>query len=122
MLEINYEFDPEKIIEQTNMGVVLKRRDNSKIVKEIFQGVINVIMSTNDLYKAREFYINSCKRLLKGEIRLDYLVTSKSLAATYKNPNAIPHRVLADRIALETQVINQHQMIEYRMFMLIEMN
>ena len=94
-----YEFDPEKIIEQTNMGVVLKRRDNSKIVKEIFQGVINVIMSTNDLYKAREFYMNSCKRLLKGEIRLDYLVTSKSLAATYKNPNSIPHRVLADRIA-----------------------
>ena len=81
------------------MGVVLKRRDNSKIVKEIFQGVINVIMSTNDLYKAREFYMNSCKRLLKGEIRLDYLVTSKSLAATYKNPNSIPHRVLADRIA-----------------------
>ena len=94
-----YEFDADKIVEQTNMGVVLKRRDNARIVKEIYQGVINVIMTTNDIIKAKDYYIKSCRRLLKGDIRLDYLPTSKKLSASYKNPNGVPHRVLADRIS-----------------------
>ena len=46
---------------------------------------------------------------------LDMFVITKSLRGYYKNPEAIAHKVLADRIADKIQVINLNQMIEYHM-------
>ena len=49
-----YEFDPEKC-KRKSMGIVLKRRDNAPIVKDIYGGVIDILMNEQVVYKAVSF-------------------------------------------------------------------
>lgn len=92
-----YEFDDVSYV-LNNMGIVTKRRDNPRIVKDIFNGVISIILKDKDIEKAQKYYCNSLRRVLRGEIKLNRLITSKSLKASYKKPQQIAHNVLANRI------------------------
>ena len=92
-----YEFDINKG-KRKEMGIVLKRRDNAPIVKDVYGGVIDILMKERSVGKAVEFTIQILRQLLKGEISSDKLVISKSLRSQYKNPKQIAHKVLADRI------------------------
>lgn len=92
-----YEEDVNKF-KQTSMGIVLKRRDNARILKDTYQGVINSILNDKDTKKAEEFYINGVKRLLNGDVKFNKLIISKTLKGHYKNPTQIAHKILADRI------------------------
>ena len=97
-----YEEDIKKYV-QTSMGIVLKRRDNAKILKSIYQGVINTILNEKGdkdtiIKKAYEFYKISIDRLLNGEIKFSSLEISKTLKGNYKNPTQQAHKVLADRM------------------------
>lgn len=82
-----------------SMGIVLKRRDNAKIVKHIFGGVLDIIMEEHDIEKAVQFCKDECKKLLEGEFPLEMFVITKTLKSYYKNPDQIAHNVLAQRIA-----------------------
>ena len=92
-----YEEDPDKC-KRKAMGLVLKRRDNAPIVKEVYGGVIDIIMHDQDFDKAIEFTKQMLQDTIDGNIPMDKLVFSKSLRSGYKNPNQIAHKVLADRI------------------------
>ena len=92
-----YEFDLDKY-KQTSMGIVLKRRDNADIVKYVYGGVIDIIMNQKNLEKSIQFLKDSCLDLLNGKFPMDMLIITKSLRGYYKNPSAIAHKVLADRI------------------------
>ena len=37
------------------MGIVLKRRDNAPIVKDIYGGIIDILMKDHDVNKAVKF-------------------------------------------------------------------
>ena len=92
-----YEEDPIKC-KRKAMGLVLKRRDNAPIVKEVYGGVIDIIMHDQDFDKAIQFTRQMLQDTIDGKIPMDKLVFSKSLRSGYKNPNQIAHKVLADRI------------------------
>ena len=92
-----YETDPDKY-KQTSMGIVLKRRDNAKIVKYIYGGVIDIIMNQRDIAKSIDFLKKSLIELLDGVFPLDQLIVTKSLKAYYKDPEKIAHKVLAERM------------------------
>lgn len=92
-----YELNPDKY-KQTSMGIVLKRRDNAKIVKYVYGGVIDIIMNQRDINKSIEFLKKSLLELLDGKFPLDQLIITKSLKAYYKEPDKIAHKVLADRM------------------------
>ena len=49
-----FENDPEKF-KQDFMGIVLKRRDNSPIVKEVCNGIIDALINFKDPKKAKKF-------------------------------------------------------------------
>ena len=83
---------------RNSMGIVLKRRDNAPIVKDVYGGVIDILMKSNDVNKAVEFVKDSLSQLIKGQIPLEKLMITKSLRSGYKNPNQIAHKVLADRM------------------------
>jgi len=84
------------------MGIVLKRRDNPNLVKIIYKGIIDIIMSNCNLQNSID-YLQSClKKLLNGEYHIDDLTVTKTLKATYKNRESIGHAVLADRIGKRT--------------------
>ena len=92
-----YEFDVNKY-KQKSMGIVLKRRDNANIVKLIYGGIIDILLSTHNIQEAIEFLTRSLKDLIEGKYKLDDLIITKTLRSSYKDPSRIAHKVLADRM------------------------
>jgi DNA polymerase elongation subunit (family B) len=92
-----YEHDPAKG-KRKEMGIVLKRRDNAPIVKEIYGGIIDILMKEKDIGKAVEFLKGCLKNIVDEKYSVDKLIITKSLRSGYKNPQSIAHKVLADRI------------------------
>jgi len=92
-----YETDPNKC-KRKEMGIVLKRRDNAPIVKDIYGGIIDILMKKQNIQEAIE-YLKSClENIVNEKYQIDKLIISKSLRTGYKNPQRIAHKVLADRI------------------------
>jgi len=92
-----YETDPEKCYRKS-MGIVLKRRDNAPIVKDVYGGIIDILMKEQDINKAIEFLKTSLQNLVGGKCPMEKLIITKSLRSNYKNPLQIAHKVLADRM------------------------
>ena len=92
-----YEEDPDKCYRKS-MGIVLKRRDNAPIVKDVYGGIIDILMKDQNVSKAIQFTKNMLNDIVEEKFPLDKLIITKSLRAFYKNPKQIAHKVLADRI------------------------
>jgi DNA polymerase elongation subunit (family B) len=92
-----YENDPD-ICYRKSMGIVLKRRDNAPIVKDIYGGIIDILMKDQDVNKAIEFTKDSLNNIVEEKYPLEKLIITKSLRAFYKNPLQIAHKVLADKM------------------------
>jgi len=96
-VSIKYELDHTKG-KRNEMGIVLKRRDNAPIVKDVYGGVIDILMKEKNIQKAID-HVNKClKDLVDGNVPMEKLIITKSLRSFYKNPQSIAHKVLADRI------------------------
>jgi len=96
-VSIKYEFDPKKG-KRNEMGIVLKRRDNAPIVKDVYGGVIDILMKEKNIQKAID-YVNKClQELVDGNVPIEKLIITKSLRSFYKNPQGVAHKVLANRI------------------------
>ena len=96
-VSIKYEFDITKG-KRNEMGIVLKRRDNAPIVKDIYGGVIDILMKEKNIQKAIEYVHKWLQELVNGNVPIEKLIITKSLRSFYKNPQGIAHKVLADRI------------------------
>ena len=94
---ILYEHDINKG-KRKEMGIVLKRRDNAPIVKDVYGGVIDILMKGGTVQEAIDFTQSQLQLLVDGKIPIEKLIITKSLRSHYKNPAQIAHRVLADRI------------------------
>ena len=92
-----FEFDPHKGKKKA-MGLVLKRRDNANVVKDIYGGVIDILMADGDIAKALKFTKQFLQNIIDGKIDIKKLIISKSLRGWYKIPQSIAHKVLADRM------------------------
>jgi DNA polymerase elongation subunit (family B) len=96
-VSIKYEFDITKG-KRNEMGIVLKRRDNAPIVKDIYGGVIDILMKEKNIQKAIEYVDKWLQELVDGNVPIEKLIITKSLRSFYKNPQGVAHKVLADRI------------------------
>ena len=92
-----YESDPNKC-KRKSMGIVLKRRDNAPIVKDVYGGIIDILMKEQDIEKAVNFTKQFIKDMIDEKFPLSKLIISKALRGFYKNPRSIAHKVLAERI------------------------
>ena len=92
-----YEDDPLKC-KRKSMGIVLKRRDNAPIVKDIYGGVIDILMKDRDVEKAALFTEEMLQSIINESFPIEKLIITKSLRSNYKNPKQIAHNVLANRI------------------------
>jgi DNA polymerase elongation subunit (family B) len=92
-----YETDPNKC-KRKEMGIVLKRRDNAPIVKDIYGGIIDILMKEQNINQAIEFLQNSLQNIVDENYPMEKLIITKSLRSGYKNPQSIAHKVLSDRI------------------------
>jgi DNA polymerase elongation subunit (family B) len=92
-----YETDPNKC-KRKEMGIVLKRRDNAPIVKDIYGGIIDILMKKQNIEEAIAFLKSCLQNIVDEKYPMDKLIITKSLRSGYKNPQSIAHKVLADRI------------------------
>jgi len=92
-----YETDPNKG-KRKEMGIVLKRRDNAPIVKDIYGGIIDILMKEQSIPEAIQFLKSCLQNIVEEKYPIEKLIITKSLRSGYKNPKAIAHKVLADRI------------------------
>ena len=94
---MKYESDPNKC-KRNEMGIVLKRRDNAPIVKDIYGGIIDILMKKQNIQEAIDFLKGCLKNIVEENYPIEKLIITKSLRSGYKNPQSIAHKVLADRI------------------------
>jgi DNA polymerase elongation subunit (family B) len=92
-----YETDPNKG-KRKEMGIVLKRRDNAPIVKDIYGGIIDILMKKQNIQEAIDFLKSCLQNIVEEKYPMEKLIITKSLRSGYKNPQSIAHKVLADRI------------------------
>ena len=92
-----YEHDANKG-KRKEMGIVLKRRDNAPIVKDIYGGIIDILMKEQNIQKAIDFLKGCLKNIVEEKYPIEKLIISKSLRSGYKNPKSIAHKVLSDRM------------------------
>jgi len=92
-----YETDPNKC-KRKEMGIVLKRRDNAPVVKDVYGGIIDILMKEQDIGKAVTFLKTMLQNIVDENYPIDKLIITKSLRSGYKNPQSIAHKVLSDRI------------------------
>jgi DNA polymerase elongation subunit (family B) len=93
-----YEEDANAKPKRKSMGIVLKRRDNAPIVKDVFGGALDMLLTEKDVRKAQQFVTQKLLEVLENRVPLEKFIVSKSLRDDYKNPGQIAHRVLADRM------------------------
>jgi DNA polymerase elongation subunit (family B) len=96
-LALKYEDTPDSF-KQISMGIVLKRKDNCALLKHCYIGVIDSIMKYKNVPKAIEFIQEEINKMIDGKFDMNMFVISKTLSSYYKDPESIPHKVLADRI------------------------
>jgi DNA polymerase delta subunit 1 len=97
---MKYEEDPNpKKAKRMSMGIVLKRRDNAPIVKDVYGGALDLLLSGATVKEAQAFVRNILLDVLNNRVPLEKFILSKALRDDYKNPEQIAHRVLADRMA-----------------------
>ena len=104
--------DDDSHFYQKSMGIVLKRRDNAKIVKIVVGGIVDYILNGKPSSTESDMSIQDrnagainytrllIKQILRGEFPIDKFIISKTLRADYKDRTRIVHAVLADRIAI----------------------
>jgi DNA polymerase delta subunit 1 len=104
---MKYEEDPNPAkAKRMSMGIVLKRRDNAPIVKDIFGGALDILLLERDIRKAQAFVREMLIKVLENKIPLEKFIVSKSLRddyaamkEEYSGTATLPaHRVLADRM------------------------
>jgi len=93
-----YETDPNAG-KRKEMGIVLKRRDNAPIVKDVYGGIIDILMKEKNITMAIQYLKQYLQKLTDKSIPMDKLIITKALRGYYVNPRGIAHKVLADRIA-----------------------
>lgn len=94
-----YEEDPHKC-KCKSMGIVLKRRDNAPIVKDVYGGIIDILMKDKNIDKSIDFLNGMLDNIVNQKVNINKLIISKSLRSFYKNPDQIAHKVLADRMGV----------------------
>jgi DNA polymerase elongation subunit (family B) len=92
-----YEEDPNKG-KLKYMGLPLKRRDSCDYMKDVYGGVLDILMKNTDMSAAIKYLETCLNNLIAGKVSMDKLAITKALRSDYKNPESIGHNVLAERI------------------------
>ena len=80
------------------MGLPLKRRDSCDYMKDVYGGVLDILMKSTDITLATTHLQERLEDLIKGNVSMEKLAITKALRSEYKNPESIGHNVLAERI------------------------
>jgi DNA polymerase delta subunit 1 len=92
-------------------GIVLKRRDNCDLLKNIYSGTLDLVMNKKP-QEAISFLQSQLTEIRSNGICIDDLVISKTIKEDYKNKN-LPHVVVAEKMRSRGIQVNQNQRVNY---------
>lgn len=78
-----YEEDPTIKPKRKSMGIVLKRRDNAPIVKDVFGGALDVLLHERNVKKAQVFVTEMLTKILENKLPLEKFIVTKALRDDY---------------------------------------
>ena len=78
-----YEENPDKF-SMNYMGIVLKRRDNAKIVKKVCGGILNILFKEKNTELVVNYVKNMLTDIVTNKFDITYFITTKKLSGTYK--------------------------------------
>ena len=112
-----FEEDPD-VGYRKEMGIVLKRRDNAPIVKDVYGGIIDILMKEQNVDSAVKFLKSSLQEIVDEKIPKEKLIITKSLRSHYKNQIKLHIRYWQIELVSETQEINHRMVIGFRLSIL----
>jgi len=80
-------------------GLQLVRRDSAPIVRTVSTTILETIMHEKSTDKALDLARASLLRVLRNEEPLESFIISKALRTGYKNPESLPHVIVARKLA-----------------------
>ena len=80
-------------------GLVSARRDNCKLLKRLFNTMMEKIMHDLHISNAIQYIRNELDTIIQGNITIEDFIITKTLKGFYANPEQQNHRVLNDKIA-----------------------
>ena len=92
-----YEFDATKPSKIDTKGLQIVRRDAPPLVRDVMVAVIDVIMHQRSFEQALELARTSILDILEDRVPFEKFIVSKSLRSGYKNPQSLPHVVVAEK-------------------------
>lgn len=102
-----YETDPNKFY-VNNMGIVLKRRDNAKIVKKICGSILHIMFTEKDYAtKCKLFVKNIIKEMFENKFDLSYFTITKTLRSTYKGKKLTDKKYNCNCSSIKTEIISE---------------
>ena len=99
-----YEEDATAKPKRKSMGIVLKRRDNAPIVKDVFGGALDILMKDRDVKTAQKFVEGKLLDVLENRIPLEKFIISKSLRDDYVTD--VPREIREHRATGKPAVLN----------------
>lgn len=96
-----YEDDPEKY-KETSSGIILNRRDNFKLVKNLYRNIVNILLNmitkdSKDKTKITEIINKTITDILERKIDINELTITKTYKPVKKNEN-LPQLALVRKI------------------------
>lgn len=87
---------------QTSKGIVLNRRDNFKLIKELYTSIVDIVMNmvhkdSKDKLKIYELIENTIQGIINTTIDLDKLIITKTYKPVKKNEN-LPQIALVKKL------------------------
>jgi DNA polymerase elongation subunit (family B) len=67
------------------MGLSLKRRDSCDYLKDVYGGILNILIHET-IYRRRFGFGYVFEALIRGDVHMDKLAITKALRSFYKNP------------------------------------
>ena len=92
-----FEFDPNTFSKIDIKGLQVVRRDSAPIVRETCSRILDILMHDRSFDKALAFAHDQIMDLVRGKVPWSKLIVSKAVRGDYKNPNALPHVVVANK-------------------------
>ena len=92
-------------------GIVLNRRDNCPVLKQIYLGSIKLLLE-NKKEESVSFIKNNIQELLNGNYNIDDFIISKVLNKDYKNKN-LPHVRLSEIMRKRGEQVQINDRINY---------
>ena len=109
---VMYGHDATKPMKIDNKGIVLARRDNARIVKYMFNGALEQILTYHSVQGARDFIKTTLMKFINWEFPDDYI----SLNKAWKRTASVMANEEIDKLTIQlTQAEEQHDLKTIRL-------